>query len=95
MRSVTSKLFGEAGEMSWLQVFVYAAFNLFLPIGGLGIAMFVAWRVGGQAREEGFKTGTRLGRLYWGWVQLLRYLVPLAVVVVLLNAIGVIDLLTG
>jgi NSS family neurotransmitter:Na+ symporter len=90
MRSATSKIFGEAGEMSWLGVFVYATFKLFLPLGGLGIATFVAWRVGGRAREESFKVGSRLGRLYWGWVYLLRFVVPIAVIAVLLHAIGVI-----
>ena len=63
-----------------------------LPLGGLGIATFIAWRVGAHAREEGFKTGSRLGKLYWGWVFLLRFIVPVAVIVVLLQAIGVIRL---
>ena len=29
--------------------------------------------------------------MYWGWVQLLRYIVPIAVVLVFLNLIGVLD----
>ncbi len=82
-------IFGEAAAMSWFDAFVYLTFNLMLPLGGLGIAMFVAWRVGSQAREEGFKAGTKLGRLYWGWIFLLRFLVPIAVVFVLLHAVGV------
>ncbi len=91
MQSITENIFGDG--KSWLQVFVYASFNLMLPLGGLGIACFVAWRVGSQAREQGFKAGSRLGQLYWGWVFLLKFIVPIAVFVVLLNAIGVFNLL--
>jgi neurotransmitter:Na+ symporter, NSS family len=87
--------FGEAAEMNWFDALYYLTFNLMLPLGGLGIALFVAWRVGDAAREQAFKTGTRLGKLYWGWVQLLRYIVPLAVLVVFLNAIGVLGLFVG
>ncbi len=79
------------GGQAWFDVMFNISYNLMLPLGGLGIAMFVAWRVGDAVREQGFKTGTRLGRLYWGWVQLLRYIVPIGVILVLLNAIGVFD----
>jgi NSS family neurotransmitter:Na+ symporter len=79
------------GGQAWFDVMFNISYNLMLPLGGLGIATFVAWRVGDAVREQGFKTGTRLGRLYWGWVQLLRYIVPIGVILVLLNAIGVFD----
>ncbi len=52
----------------WFDAMIDLSFNIMLPVGGLGIAMFVAWRVGNRAREEGFKAGTKLGRLYWGWI---------------------------
>ncbi len=85
-----SGIFGESAAMNWFDALVYLTFNLMLPIGGLAIACFVAWRVGARAREESFKTGSRLGSLYWGWVQLLRFIVPIAVIAVLLHAVGVI-----
>lgn len=84
------RIFGEAGEMNWFDALYYLAFNLMLPLGGLGIALFVAWRVGDEARRQAFMAGTRLGKLYWGWVQLLRYIVPIAVLVVFLNAVNLI-----
>jgi NSS family neurotransmitter:Na+ symporter len=80
----------EGKGMNWFDFLDYLASNWMLPLGGLGIAMFVAWRVGGQAREQGFKAGSRFGRLYWGWVFLLRYVVPIGVGAVFLHAIGVI-----
>ncbi|NNE44642.1 MAG: sodium-dependent transporter, partial [Gemmatimonadetes bacterium] len=79
----------EGNGFNWFDFFDYLASNWMLPLGGLGLAVFVAWRVGGQAREEGFKAGTKFGALYWGWVQLLRYLVPLGVIAVLLYATGI------
>ncbi len=81
---------GGAG-LNWFDTLDYLASNWMLPLGGLGIALFVAWRVGGRAREEGFRAGTRYARLYWGWVWLLRYLVPIGMSVVFLHAIGVIN----
>ncbi|MCA9025239.1 MAG: sodium-dependent transporter [Planctomycetaceae bacterium] len=85
----TEVIFGEGNGKNWFDLFDYLASNWMLPLGGLGIAMFVAWRVGPEAREHSFKAGTRFGALYWGWVALLRFLVPIGVVAVFLNAIGV------
>jgi len=34
-------------------------------LGGMLIALFVAWRVGGAARERAFQSGTRFGQIYW------------------------------
>lgn len=86
---LTSVLFGAGQGKNWFDFLDYLASNWMLPLGGLGICLFVGWRVGGQAREQGFKAGSRLGKLYWGWVFLLRYLVPLGVVSVFLHALGI------
>lgn len=88
VQSLTAAVFGGEGK-NWFDSFDYLASNWMLPLGGLGIALFVAWRVGGVAREYGFKSGSRWARLYWAWVWLLRYLVPVAVIAVFLHAIGV------
>ena len=88
--SMTETVFGEGQGKNWFDTFDYLATNWMLPLGGLGIALFVSWRVGGSAREQGFKAGTKFGKLYWGWVFLLRYIVPLGVIAVFLYSIGVI-----
>ena len=86
---LTTLTVGAYGK-NWFDAFVDLTFNLMLPLGALGIATFVAWRVGGQAREQGFKTGTTLGSLYWTWIGLLRYLVPIGVLAVILQALNLI-----
>lgn len=91
--TATEFIFGEGNGKNWFDLFDYLASNWMLPLGGLGIAMFVAWRVGPEARERSFKTGTRFGAIYWGWVALLRFLVPIGVVAVFLNAIGVMPMI--
>ncbi|OUU20280.1 MAG: sodium-dependent transporter [Planctomycetia bacterium TMED53] len=80
---------GETGK-NWFDTFDHLASNWFLPIGGLLIALFVAWRVGDKAREEAFTTGSRFARWYGLWLQLLRYVVPVGVIAVILYKIGLI-----
>lgn len=90
MVDLTANIFGEGNGKNWFDTFDYLASNWLLPLGGLGIALFTAWRVGGAAREQGFKTGSRWGRLYWGWLFLLRWIVPIGVTLVFLHSISVI-----
>jgi NSS family neurotransmitter:Na+ symporter len=89
VQAATAGLFGGDGK-NWFDLVDYVSSNWLLPVSGLGIALFLAWRVGAQAREEAFRSGTRFGKLYWSWVWLLRYLVPPAVVAVFLEATGLI-----
>ncbi len=89
MKKLTEKVFGEGKGHDWLGLFDYLSSNWMLPIGGLGIALFVAWGVGGEARERGFKSGSKFASLYWGWVSLLRYIVPVAILAVILYKIGI------
>lgn len=80
------------GERNWFDSFDYLASNWMLPLGGLGIAGFTAWRLGDPARRAAFAEGSRLGALtgvYLVWLQILRYLVPVAIVLVMLHALGV------
>lgn len=88
VQALTDPVYRGDGK-NWFDVLYDLTFNLMLPLGGLGIGLFVAWRVSDAAREAGFSAGSRMGRLYWGWVFLLRYVVPVAIIVVLLNALGV------
>lgn len=90
-------LFGKQMEQlagrNWLDLFDYLASNWMLPLGGLGIAAVMAYRVGEQARRAEVEAGSSLGKMQWmyvSWLQLLRYLVPICIVLVMLHAVGVI-----
>ncbi len=77
---------------SWFDLFDYLASNWLLPAGGLGIAMFTAWRMGDEERRKALLNGSRFGSLRWfyaSWLLLLRFLVPIGIVLIALHAIGV------
>jgi NSS family neurotransmitter:Na+ symporter len=91
MKSATAYVFGEESGKSWFGLADYLVGNWMLPLGGLGIALFAAWRLGDATRRDSFKAGSKLGAIYRLWLLLLRYLVPIGVVVILLNKLGVFD----
>jgi NSS family neurotransmitter:Na+ symporter len=76
---------------SWFDWFDHAASNWFLPIGGLGIASFTAWRLDGQLREIAFTDGSPFAKragVYRTWLFLLRYLAPIGIAAVFLHGVG-------
>lgn len=83
----------EATGRSFFDWFDYIASNWILPMGGLGIATFVAWRLSDELRHEAFTTGSDLAKqagIYRGWLYLIRYLAPVGIVAIFLHAIGII-----
>ncbi len=75
---------------NWFDTFDYLATNWMLPLGGLGIALFTAWKVDDAIRRGEFQHGARLALFYRGWLLLLKFVVPVGIVLVFLHAIGVI-----
>jgi NSS family neurotransmitter:Na+ symporter len=82
--------FASVAGKNWFDSFDYIAANWMLPLGGLGIAVFTAWRLNEAIRHDHFLSGSRLGFFYRGWLSLLKFLVPVAIVFVFLHAVGVI-----
>jgi len=68
----------------------YLTANIMLPLGGLLIAIFAAWKMSRESSIDEFSMGD--GLAYKLWHFLVRYVTPIAVTIVFLNAIGVIDL---
>lgn len=62
--------------------------NWMMPLGGLGFAIFVSWRLPEAMRRRQFPSGLT-GVLYTGWLATLRWLVPAAIALILLRAVGV------
>ena len=75
---------------NWFDSFDYLASNWMLPLGGLGISVFTAWRMNEALRHDDFLSGTKLAAFYKGWLLLLKYVVPVAIVLVFLHAVGLI-----
>ncbi|MFD1007209.1 sodium-dependent transporter [Oceanisphaera ostreae] len=75
-------LFGK----TFFGVLDYLTSGWFLPLGGLFIAIFAGWIMTRQATEE--ELGRGLG--YRLWYYTIRYISPVAIVIMFLNAIGVI-----
>ncbi|MCZ6801912.1 MAG: sodium-dependent transporter, partial [Nitrospirae bacterium] len=66
----------------------YLTSNIMLPLGGICIAIFAGWILAKDiSREELAETGNNLA--YQTWQILIRYIAPIAVLIVLFHAIGV------
>jgi len=64
----------------------YVTANIMLPLGGLFIALFVGWVMNKRYSLDELQMGEHLG--YKLWYFLIRYVTPLGIVVVFLNAVG-------
>lgn len=62
--------------------------NIMLPLGGLTIALFVGWAVGRGLPEK--ELAMRSARMFGAWRFIIRYIAPTGIVLVFLNAIGVV-----
>jgi NSS family neurotransmitter:Na+ symporter len=67
----------------------YLTANIMLPLGGLLIAIFAARKMTRESSVDELAMGD--GFFYRLWRFLVRYITPVAVTVIFLNAIGIID----
>ena len=65
----------------------YLTANIMLPLGGLLIAIFAAWKISRASSVEELGMGQRF--FYPLWRFLVRYITPIAVIIVFLNAVGI------
>ncbi len=65
----------------------YLTANILLPLGGLLIAVFAGWVMKQASSRDEFATSPWIYRLWW---ILIRFISPIAVVVVFLHAIGIV-----
>ncbi|MEA2092998.1 MAG: sodium-dependent transporter [Pseudomonadota bacterium] len=66
----------------------YLTANIMLPLGGLLIAVFAAWKMHQESSIDELAMGD--GFRYRVWRVLVRYITPVAVIIVFFNAIGII-----
>jgi len=74
---------------TFLDNFDYLASNIMMPAGGLFITVFCGWVMSENSVTDELNIGT--GRLYRTWRFLSRFVAPVAVVLVFLNAVGWLD----
>jgi NSS family neurotransmitter:Na+ symporter len=75
-------------EKTWFELLEYLTFNIMLPLNGLFIAIFVAWFMSTMTTaKELHTTSDNFG--YKLWLFLLRYITPLGIGIIFINAIGV------
>ncbi len=71
-----------------LDILDYLTANIMLPLGGFLIALFVGWRMTERSVQSELRL--QLGWLYSVWYFLVRYVAPIAILVVFLRAVGLI-----
>lgn len=68
----------------------YTVSNVLMPTGALLIALFVSWKMKKTALYEEIKRGSNLAYgLFMAWFFLIRYVVPVLIVFVMLDVLGV------
>jgi len=76
--------------MTFFDVLDYLTANIMLPLGGLLIALFAAWGMRRSSLLDELQITD--GVVFRIWRFLVRYVTPIAVILIFLNVIGVIDL---
>ncbi len=75
-------------SMTMFELIDYVTSNIMLPLGGIFMAIFVAWLMKSEHVTSELKVSAQnCGYQIWNF--LLRYIIPLAVTLVFLNAIGI------
>ncbi len=77
-------------EQTFFAFFDYLTSNILLPIGGLLIALFAAWVMSHAARREEMAAEPP-DISYQTWLFLIRYITPVGVALVFLNAVGLFE----
>ncbi len=81
-------------DMTLFDLFDYISSNIFLPVGGMLIALFTGWYLDKKfVRQEITNHGTLRAPYFTALHLVLRYVAPIAIALILLNQLGVFKLL--
>jgi len=71
----------------------FAASNVLMPLGALLISIFIPLKISKTELFEEMKQGSKVGKTFFNiWFYLLKYLTPVAIIIVFLDALGVFNL---
>lgn len=78
---------------NWFDLFDFASSNVLLPLGGLIICFFVGWKLGPyEIIKEGSNNGTLANTsVLKAFTFVVRYIAPLAIIIVFMNSLGVLN----
>ncbi|MCK4952084.1 MAG: sodium-dependent transporter [Gammaproteobacteria bacterium] len=74
-------------DLSFFNMIDYLTANIMLPLGGMSIAIFAGWLMTEESRRD--EMAIQHPALYLSWLYLVRYVAPLAVIIVFLKAVGI------
>lgn len=78
------------GDMPLFDVFDFVTGQIFLPIGGMLTCIFIGWRMDRQVvRDEFTNWGALPSTFLGGYIFLMKYLCPLAILAIFLHQFGV------
>lgn len=77
------KFFG----MNLFELLDHVTSNILLPIGALFIAIFIGWRMPKKISADEFGYSTK-NVLYQSWLFIMRFVAPIAIIVIFLSAFG-------
>ncbi|MCA1791571.1 MAG: sodium-dependent transporter, partial [Thioalkalivibrio sp.] len=75
-------------DMGVLDLLDYLTANILLPLGGFLIALFVGWRMTERSVQSELRL--KFGFVHSLWYFLIRYVAPIAILVVFLRAVGLV-----
>ncbi len=85
---------------SWPEIFGMTFFQTInalvstwlLSIGGLMVAIFTGWRLEKHLAKDEFEAGSNLKWLFKPWLFFIRWIAPIAIILIILQSSGIIDL---
>jgi NSS family neurotransmitter:Na+ symporter len=77
-------------DQSFFDIFDFVTTNYMLPVAGLLTSLFVAWVIKEKIRIDEFNTPERTSYFYLPWKYTLRYLTPIAVMIIILHGFKII-----
>ncbi len=85
---VWKKVYGK----NFFETFDYLTGSWFLPLSGILTAVFVGWALCPQIRKEEFMMGSKSKWVYYPWVFILKYIAPVAIVLIILNQSNIVNI---
>ncbi|MBP3953030.1 sodium-dependent transporter [Bacillus suaedae] len=77
-------------------LFDYAVSNVLMPLGALLISIFIPLKLSKSELFEEIRLGSHSGKMFFNvWYYLLKYFTPVAIIIVFMDALGLIDKIFG